>query len=384
MSASDNYAVLKTIGNGSTVDFTFNWPALNASYLRVYLENATTGVQVLQTEGGGADYTVVLTSTGGTVTFNTAPTSADYVVIARVVELTQTDPYSTSKGFQGDVVEDSFDKLTLIAQDHQDALDRSITFKVGSSSSTDLPEPVADRFLGWDSGGTTLENKTIGSSTDTLPTISAPSDADKLVRINGTATGYDYGKLTTTNMADGSNDVLLGYGAAGAPTEVTASTGITISAGAISIKSAATGQVGGLETATDTEFVTGTATNKIVTPSNVKNNLGFTKIFESAEQTITSAGALSLPHGLGVIPKIVQLHLVCKAAANGNSINDIIHIQGVETNGTNRGALIKPDATNLVIRYGSDANVFTSINATTGIQENYVNANYTAVFTAWG
>lgn len=285
MSVSDNYAVPKTIGNGSTVDFTFNWPALNTSYLRVYLEDATTGIQVLQTEGGGADYTVVLTSTGGTVTFNTAPTSADYVVISRVVEQNQTDPYSTSKGFQGDVVEDSFDKITLISQDQQDALDRSITFQVGSSSSTDMPEPFADALIGWNDSGTTLENKTNGASTATLPTISTPADANKLVKLNATGDDYEYEKLDIDNIADGTDGELITWDAAGVAATVAAGTSSQVltsnGAGAAptmqALPSASTTVEGIVELGTNAEVVTGTDPARVAPISAMVHHQGVIK-----------------------------------------------------------------------------------------------------------
>src|SRR5690242_15130947 len=112
MAISDNYVPVKELGNGVTTQFSGSWAVLVASYIRVYLEDVTTGVQTLQTLT--TDYGLVFDDSGFTVTFNVAPTSANYVVIGRSVEIDQTDPYKTSKGFQGAVIENSFDKLTAI------------------------------------------------------------------------------------------------------------------------------------------------------------------------------------------------------------------------------------------------------------------------------
>ena len=143
MSISDNYVPLRQIGNGVTVDFSASWNMLAAAYALVYLEDAATGVQTAVTPGPGpTQYTLVFNASGFTVTFNTAPTSAYYVVIGRQVALDQTDPYKTSKGFQGDVVEASFDKLTAIAQDQADAILRALTFPLGSAASGAVPSPV--------------------------------------------------------------------------------------------------------------------------------------------------------------------------------------------------------------------------------------------------
>ena len=157
MTVSDNYTVVKQLGNGSTTAFGFSWTLLNEDFIRVYLEDVVTGVQTLQTIT--TDYTLTFGDSSGTVTFLTAPTSDDYVVIARSVSLDQTDPYTTSKGFQGDVVEDSFDKVTLQNQDQEDAITRSITFKLGSSTTgVNMPEPEASKVVQWNAAGDDLEN----------------------------------------------------------------------------------------------------------------------------------------------------------------------------------------------------------------------------------
>ena len=88
MAISDNYVPLRQLGNGVTTQFSGTWAMLKSSYARVYLENATTGVQTLQTLG--VDYTISITSTGFTVTFTNPPSSANYAVIGRETDRSQT------------------------------------------------------------------------------------------------------------------------------------------------------------------------------------------------------------------------------------------------------------------------------------------------------
>lgn len=148
MSVSDNYSPLKSLGNGVTVEFSDNWNMIAAGYERVYLESVATGVQTLKTVT--TDYTLVFSDSGFTVTFLTAPTSANYVVIARDIPLTQTDPYKTSKGFQGAVIENSLDKLTSITQDLQDQIDRAPKLPLGTTTILiATEEPVAGKALLW-------------------------------------------------------------------------------------------------------------------------------------------------------------------------------------------------------------------------------------------
>jgi hypothetical protein len=148
MAISDNYVPVRQIGNGVTVNFSAGWYMLASSYARVYLEDAVTGVQTLVAQGPAANqYTLVFNASGFTVTFNTAPTSAYYVVIGREVSQDQTDPYSTSKGFQGETLEASLDKLTAICQDTSENIGRALTVPLGDTATSLVFPPVASRAL---------------------------------------------------------------------------------------------------------------------------------------------------------------------------------------------------------------------------------------------
>lgn len=145
MAISDNYVPIRILGNGVTTVFTGSWRVISASYMRVYLEVVATGVQTLQTLG--VDYTLAFNDAGFTVTFTTAPTSANYVVIARSVAQDNTAPYKTSLGFQGYNLETSLDKLTAMVQDVEEAAGRAFKYQVGVAAAEDIPSPQADKYL---------------------------------------------------------------------------------------------------------------------------------------------------------------------------------------------------------------------------------------------
>lgn len=97
--------------------------------------------------------------------------------------------------------------------------------------------------------------------------------------------------------------------------------------------------------------------------------LAISKFFESTPQAITLAGLLTLPHGLGVEPKMVQIWAKCATAESGYAVGDMVLISGVADhigNATGQGLSTSSDATNINIRVG--ANNFSAgiINKSTG------------------
>jgi len=107
--------------------------------------------------------------------------------------------------------------------------------------------------------------------------------------------------------------------------------------------------------------------------------------FISAEQTITSAGLLTLAHGLGLIPGHVMIELVCKIAEDGFSIGDIVDWDSSnQQDGTagDKGIVVVKDATNIRVRFGSDAACLKLLQFDTGDGSVITNANWKVVVRA--
>lgn len=77
--------------------------------------------------------------------------------------------------------------------------------------------------------------------------------------------------------------------------------------------------------------------------------------YVSPEQTITLAGLISLAHGLGAVPKLVQVVAICKTAELGYSVGDIILATTPDTLGTaaGYGLQVAMSAANVDIRVGN-------------------------------
>jgi len=109
---------------------------------------------------------------------------------------------------------------------------------------------------------------------------------------------------------------------------------------------------------------------------------GLLLTFESSAQTITSAGALTIAHGLGGKPDMVWCYLKCTSADAGYSVGDEIIFQQPFDVGANKGFSIVRDATNLVIRFASSATVFGYGNKSTGAFGNLTNGDWEVYFKA--
>lgn len=112
----------------------------------------------------------------------------------------------------------------------------------------------------------------------------------------------------------------------------------------------------------------------------------FTKEYVSGEQSIAAGGTATTAHGLGVIPKLVYLSLVCKVAEYGYAVGQEVPLTGnilvgIDA-GTNFGAQSAWDATNVTVKYG---NVGVGVlNLTTGQGVQVTNTSWRLIIRAWG
>lgn len=373
MSILDNYTPLKELGNGSTTEFSDSWQILSEDYIRVYLEDVTTGVQTLQAQG--SDYTLVFSEDGFVVTFLTAPTSANYVVIARKVDVTQIVPYKTSKGFQGIIQEGSFDKLTAIVQDQQDDIDRSPKTQVGSDPLV-FPGWVAGLNIGWSD----TENSEIVNGTKTTAEIDAAVDA---------VAGLSSGSGVLTSSADQAVGFLNTKLIEGNALSFTINNPGEVETLTIDVSSATEEAAGVVEAANTAEMTAGTA-DKFPDAEKVKGYVDgltiFTKPFKSAEIAITNGGTADIAHGLGATPLLVTAYLVCKTAEFGYAVGEEYspaYFSAPSLVQTNLGVSIWWGGTNVSYCFAGEVNPFQILDTTTKTRTALTNANWKLVIRAW-
>lgn len=209
------------------------------------------------------------------------------------------------------------------------------------------------------------------------------SNSGKTITIGGSFTTS--GAFTTTLTVTANTNVTLpttGTLATLAGSETL--TNKTISTANNTITSASTGVQGVVQLAATSDLQTGSSTTLAVTPASVLGALGFSKLFTSTSQTITSGGALTIAHGLGREPVLIQCYLLNTTSDGGYSIGDKYLFSPQSSDGGNRGVSIVPDTTNLNIRYGSATNTFSFGRKDTGADFTATNGSWSFVIRAWG
>ena len=132
----------------------------------------------------------------------------------------------------------------------------------------------------------------------------------------------------------------------------------------------------------DTCILRATAANVVEVLAYTPFAYPFLREYISPEQTITTSGLLTLTHGLGAIPKLVDLTLICKVAEAGFAIGDEVKIsQAYDGNG--RHSAILCGATTIRVRYGNSASVFATADFTSGALAALTNANWRLIVRAW-
>lgn len=153
----------------------------------------------------------------------------------------------------------------------------------------------------------------------------------------------------------------------------------------LAVASATTTTFGIIKVATTAQTNTGTISDAAIVPATLKGGIGFSSYFQSANQTITAGGALTIAHGLGRQPINYLPFLVCLTGEFGYTAGQEIattwNSDGADANGMHANCV--PDATNLNIRYGNSSTTFTAVNFGTGAQQSLTNANWAFIVRAW-
>jgi hypothetical protein len=160
-------------GDGSTTAFTVNFPYTELDQIKVFLD---TTEQTRTTH-----FTLTDPGATGTVTFLSAPASGKLVTIKRETDYLQAIDYVNNDALDAETLEKAFDKLTMMCQQLDVKIEKSIGFEetVSEVDTTSLKlaagtSDLAGKLLAFDSTGafvTTQEIGTFRGSDSTTTTV---------------------------------------------------------------------------------------------------------------------------------------------------------------------------------------------------------------------
>ena len=161
-------------GDGSTTTFAYAFKIFADADLTVILRSAA-GTETVQTLTTHYTVTNAGSASGGNVVFGTAPASGVTVVIRRNMAQTQSTDYTANDPFPAESHEDALDRLTFIAQQQQEELDRSIKLsRTNTMTSTEFTVGAtsrANKILAFDGNGELSVTQELGTYKGTDATV---------------------------------------------------------------------------------------------------------------------------------------------------------------------------------------------------------------------
>ena len=229
---------------------------------------------------------------------------------------------------------------------------------IGSTNSKDIEPPQTFPGMLWYYTGNT--DLVVGTQTIPRNSLNIRSENNDL--------WYPIGRVSTTNdqfsLFQGSNVVTNG--------------GATI-VGVIDVQDQATWDAGISTTET------------LISPAKLAAAVGgaspISKEYISSPRTLISGGFITLTHGLGAIPKIIQYLGVCTTAQNGYVIGDVVDLTNYVARGTggtvSNGLASKLSTTTIEIRVGSSGALYYGIDFSTGGTGGLSVPNWDLIVKAW-
>ena len=196
---------------GGVTSFAYPFKIFDEADLVVILRSAA-GVET--TLAITTEYSVdgVGEDAGGNVTTVATYAAGNTLVIKRELAILQETDYIEGGAFQANSHEDALDKGAMISQQLDEEIGRALKLAVSSSyTDIEVPDPAANKYLGWNAAATALENKDLVayadmSAHDNTATAHAPA-----IAMHNAATLVHSGWNLASNMATG--PVLLANGA---------------------------------------------------------------------------------------------------------------------------------------------------------------------------
>lgn len=213
-------------------EFAYTFWIKDEDHLDVYVND------VLQTLGGGADYTVSAAQsvTGANVVFNSGLNLNDEVAIVYNPDVERQSEFTQSGQFAASSLNLEFSYIVSILQYLKTLLSRTLRLSDsdGSGVSLELPPATANTVMGWNSAGTAIQNYTFANVSSDINTNFTSLTNGDFLQYNSTsglwentaapaATVAD-DSITLAKMAHGTDGNLISFNASGEPAYVATGT----------------------------------------------------------------------------------------------------------------------------------------------------------------
>jgi len=212
MPVSDQETKVILNGTGSQLTFSFSFKVFKDTDISVRVVSAD-GVEATKTLG--IDYTVTPSDDyelGGIVTFNTAPSANEKVLIIRSIPIIQDANFRPVSGFPEEVITDTFDQSRMIDQDLQEQLNRCVKVRPSSNISPEILGQEVERiYESIDNIDTVADNQAIlNTVASNILDVNTVSDnmgsvngvADKLAEITGVSQNLAEINILSDNIDD--------------------------------------------------------------------------------------------------------------------------------------------------------------------------------------
>ncbi len=148
---------IRYVADGTNKTFQFPFAIFNDENIAVYIND------VLQTS---RVYSVSISeqSTGGSVTFQSAPPTQSIITLTRNLSIERTTDFQEGHLLRAKALNDELDYQTACMQQLADNLNRSMVlppYAIGNDVNLTLPLPNAGKAIVWNADGTNLENSTV-------------------------------------------------------------------------------------------------------------------------------------------------------------------------------------------------------------------------------
>ncbi|MCP2041935.1 hypothetical protein L1281_002553, partial [Neisseria sp. HSC-16F19] len=148
------------VGDGQQRHFPFHFKVFTASDVLVVIRGATAERILVP----GSDCTVTLQADqedapGGEVVLDEPLAAGEFMIIGSAVPNLQLSHFTNQGGFYPTVLNDALDRLTVMVQQLQERVGRSLSFAITSGQvQGELPPPAPNRSIGWNADGSMLTN----------------------------------------------------------------------------------------------------------------------------------------------------------------------------------------------------------------------------------